>query len=300
MLTESDMPPLQMLVVFESSARHLSFTAAARELGTTQPAISQQVKALEGYLKTPLFKRVYRGVELTDAGHILLKTTQASFGEIRKTVTYIRKKNKTPRINVATDFAFSAYWLLPRLPDFRKRHPDIDIRLHTAQSNVDIGLSDADLAIVFSNGVHSGFYTDKLFEEDVYPICSPRLLEEVGPITDLDQITGVPLLKLNAGDEEKWMTWETLFQQHNTSWSPSHSVMEFDNYTLLVQAAIAGQGFALGWGSLIDDMIDKNMLVGLQAFRSQSHYGYFTVVPQPLVEDPIVKTFKDWIHSQND
>jgi Transcriptional regulator len=92
MLTESDMPPLQMLVVFESSARHLSFTAAARELGTTQPAISQQVKALEGYLKTPLFKRVYRGVELTDAGHILLKTTQASFGEIRKTVTYIRKK----------------------------------------------------------------------------------------------------------------------------------------------------------------------------------------------------------------
>ncbi|MFD1383043.1 choline sulfate utilization transcriptional regulator [Rhodanobacter aciditrophus] len=298
MLSESDMPPLQMLVVFESSARHLSFTAAARELGTTQPAISQQVKALEAFLNTPLFRRVYRGVELTDEGHILLKTTQSSFSEIRKVVSFIRKKNKTPRINVATDFAFAAYWLMPRLPEFRKEHPEIEIRLHTAQSNVDVGLQDIDLAIVFSDGLHKGFVSEKLFEEEVFPVCSPKLAEEYGPFNQLADISSAPLLKLHAESDEKWMVWERLFEQHNSLWSPLQTVMEFDNYTLLLQAAIAGQGVALGWGTLVDDMLDKNLLTAFPAFSTRSSNGYFSVMSPSQVEDPVVKTFKEWLHKK--
>ncbi|RDL45053.1 LysR family transcriptional regulator [Marinomonas piezotolerans] len=296
MLSESDMPPLHMLVVFESSARHLSFTAAARELGTTQPAISQQVKALEGLLNTPLFRRVYRGVELTDEGHILLKTTQSSFSEIRKVISYIRNRNKSPRINVATDFAFAAYWLMPRLPEFRKQHPDIEIRLHTAQSNVDVGMQDIDLAVVFSDGLHKGFVTEKLFEEEVFPVCSPKLVEEFGTLQKLEDISRVPLLKLHTEAIEKWMIWERLFEQNNVLWSPSQTVMEFDNYTLLMQAAIAGQGMALGWGSLVDDMLEKKLLTAFREFTTHSSNGYFTVVSPSRVDDPVVTIFKDWIH----
>lgn len=298
MLYESDMPPLQMLVVFESSARHLSFTAAARELGTTQPAISQQVKALEQFLNTPLFRRVYRGVELTDEGHILLKTTQSSFNEIRKVISYIRNKNKTPRINVATDFAFAAYWLMPRLPDFRRLYPDVEIRLQTSQSNADVALQDIDLAILFSDGRHKGFVAKKLFEEEVFPVCSPKLLEEYGPFNTLEDLTRAPLLKLYAEPEEKWMVWEKLFEQHNMLWSPSQTVMEFDNYTLLVQAAIAGQGVALGWRSLLDDMLESELLVPFPNFTTHSSNGYFSVVSPSRVDGSVVEQFNEWLHQQ--
>lgn len=300
MFTENDMPPLQMLVVFESSARHLSFTAAARELGTTQPAISQQVKALEQFLKTPLFRRVYRGVELTDEGQILLKTTQTSFTEIRKAIGFIRHKHQKPRINVATDFAFAAYWLMPRLPGFRKQFPNVDIRLHTSQSTADVGLQDIDLAILFSDGEHKGLVSQKLFEEVVFPVCSPKLLEEYGPFDALEDITRAPLLKLNAEPDEKWMVWERLFEQHHTLWSPSQTVMEFDNYTLLVQAAIAGQGVALGWGSLLDDMLATELLVPFAEFATHStNNGYFSVVSPARQDDPTVSQFKMWLHQQS-
>ena len=298
MLTENDMPPLQMLVVFESSARHLSFTAAARELGTTQPAISQQIKALEAFLNTQLFRRVYRGVELTDDGHLLLKTTQASLSELQKTLRFIRKKTKTPRINVATDFAFAAYWLMPRLPEFRKQHPEIEIRLHTAQNNVDVGLQDIDLAIVFSDGIHKGFVSEKLFEEEVFPVCSPKLLEEYGPFQQLADISNAPLLKLHAESDEKWMVWERLFELHNDILSPLQTVMEFDNYTLLLQAAIAGQGVALGWGNLVDDMLDKELLIGFPAFSTRSSNGYYSVIPPSRGDDSVVQIFKEWLHKK--
>ena len=299
MLSESDMPPLQLLVVFEASARHLSFTAAARELGTTQPAVSQQVKALESYLNTPLFRRIYRGVELTDAGHILLKTTQGSFSEIRKVIGYIHKKNQSPRLNVATDFAFAAYWLMPRLPEFRRLHPEIDIRLHTAHNSVDIVMQDIDLAIVFSDGEHKGLVAERLVSETVFPVCSPRLLEEYGPFTKLADLSKAPLLKLHSHSEAKWMNWERLFEQHATRWSPAHSMMEFDNYTLLAQAAIAGQGVALGWQALVDDMLDQNMLVPLLDFSVSSANGYFAVNSLSMEEDRVVRTFKQWLRSQD-
>ena len=296
MLTESDMPPLQMLVVFESSARHLSFTAAARELGTTQPAVSQQVKALEAFLNTPLFRRVYRGVELTDEGHILLKTTQTSFNELRKVVSFIRNKHEKPRINVATDFAFAAYWLMPRLPEFRKRYPEVEIRLHSAQSSADIVFQDVDLAIVFSDGVHKGLISKKLFEEECFPVCSPKLLEEYGGFATLEDISRAPLLTLDSEPNEKWMVWEKLFQQHNAHWPPSKTVMEFDNYTLLVQAAIAGQGVALGWGSLLDDMLDNRLLVAFPQFKTHSSNGYYSVVSPSREDEGVVQCFKEWIH----
>ncbi|TPE49184.1 LysR family transcriptional regulator [Maribrevibacterium harenarium] len=298
MLSENDMPPLQMLAVFESSGRHLSFTAAARELGTTQPAVSQQVKALEEFLQTPLFRRVYRGVELTDEGHILLKTTQSSFTEIRKVISYLRKKRTSPRLNVATDFAFAAYWLMPRLPEFRRLHPQIELRLHTAHNSVDIVMQDIDVAILFSDGVHKGFVANPLISERVFPICSPRLLEEYGPFDSLEDLSRAPLLKLHSDVDEKWMNWERLFEKHQTLWSPSQSVMEFDNYTLLVQAAIAGQGVALGWRSLVDDMIEQNMLVPLMDFSVSSTNGYFAVHSQSMAEDEVVQTFTNWLLSQ--
>lgn len=295
MLSENDMPPLQTLVVFEASARLLSFTAAARELGTTQPAVSQQIRLLENMLGVALFERVYRGVVLTDAGYILLKTTQNSLKELRDVLQKIKQAKKSPRINVATDFAFASYWLMPKLPEFRRQYKEIDIRLQTSQSEVDLMSTDADVVILFGEGHYQGYFTEKLLPEIVYPICSPKLIEEYESFDTLADLTKVPLLKLNADMGQKWMDWDHLFQYHGGFWLPSNATMEFDNYTLLVQAAIAGQGIALGWSPLLDDFIQSGVLIALKAFTATSENGYHIVTPKQREPAEQVEIFIDWM-----
>jgi putative choline sulfate-utilization transcription factor len=297
MLMNSELPPLQSLVVFEASARLLSFTAAARELGTTQPAVSQQIRALEVSLGTPLFERIYRGVVLTDAGHILLKTTQSSLQDLRNVMQKIKQKPKSQRITVATDFAFAAFWLMPRLPEFRRLHKDIDIRIQTSQSEVDLVSLEADVAVLFGHGKYQGYLTEKLLPEVVYPVCSPKLLGEFSGFTDLVDLVNAPLLKLNADMGQKWMDWELLFQLNGSQWQPSESVMEFDNYTLLVQAAISGQGIGLGWSPLVDDFIKSGVLVALPNFTVQSDNGYYIVLSKQQAPTAPVAAFLDWLKS---
>lgn len=297
MLSDSDLPPLQLLVVFESAARLLSFTAAARELGTTQPAVSQQIQALEASLGVALFERVYRGVVLTDAGHVLLKTTQSSLRDLREVLQKIKQKPKSQRISVATDFAFAAFWLMPRLPEFRRLHKDIDIRIHTSQSEVDLASLEADVAVLFGEGQYQGYVAEKLLPEVVYPVCSPKLYAEFGGFPGLADLIKAPLLKLNADMGQKWMDWDLLFQLNGSQWTPSESVMEFDNYTLLAQAAISGQGIGLGWSPLLDDFIQSGVLIALPEFAVQSDHGYHIVVSKKRAPTAPVSAFIDWLKS---
>jgi len=295
MLKDTELPPLQSLVVFETSARLLSFTAAARELGTTQPAVSQQIRLLEASLGVPLFERIYRGVVLTDQGHILLKTTQSSLRDLRDVVQKIKQKPKSQRITVATDFAFAAYWLMPRLPEFRRLHKDIDIRIQTSQSEVDLVSIEADVAILFGEGKYQGYLTEKLLPEIVCPVCSPKLLDEFSGFTNLEDLVKLPLLRLNADMGQKWMDWEQLFKQNGSQWQPSESFMEFDNYTLLVQAAISGQGIGLGWSPLLDDFIQSGVLVALSNFSVQSNNGYHIALPKQRAPTAPVASFLNWL-----
>ncbi|MGO2355443.1 MAG: choline sulfate utilization transcriptional regulator [Marinomonas foliarum] len=297
MLDDSDLPPLQSLVVFEASARLLSFTAAARELGTTQPAVSQQIRGLEESLGVTLFDRIYRGVVLTDAGYVLLKTTQSSLRDLRDVLQKIKQKPKTQRITVATDFAFAAFWLMPRLPEFRRLHKDIDIRIQTSQSEVDLVSLEADVAILFGGGQYQGYYSEKLLPEVVYPVCSPKLFSEFSGFNSLADLVSAPLLKLNADMGQQWVDWEQLFQLNDSLWQPSESVMEFDNYTLLVQAAISGQGVGLGWSPLLDDYIQNGVLVSLPHFTVESDNGYYIVLSKQHAPSAAVSDFLEWLRT---
>jgi putative choline sulfate-utilization transcription factor len=297
MLSNAELPPLQSLVVFETSARLLSFTAAARELGTTQPAVSQQIRLLEASLGVLLFERIYRGVVLTDEGHVLLKTTQSSLRDLRDVMQKIKSKPKSQRITVATDFAFAAFWLMPRLPEFRRLHQDIDIRIQTSQSEVDLASTEADVAILFGEGKYQGYLVKKLLPEIVYPVCSPKLFEEYSGFRTLEDLVKSPLLRLNADMGQKWVDWEWLFKSNGSRWQPSDSSMEFDNYTLLVQAAISGQGIGLGWAPLLDDYIQSGVLIALSNFSVQSNNGYHIVLPKQRAQTAPVSAFLDWLQS---
>lgn len=294
MLYHNDMPNLQMLVAFEASARLLSFTAAAKELGTTQSAISQQMKGLEQWLETPLFERVYRGVRLTQEGQMLLDTAQSSLRQLQTVLNKIKNAKKNRQLRFFSDFAFAAYWLMPTLAAFRHQHPDIDIRLETSQSPSDVLSKDTDIAVLFGDGRYPGNQTIKLFSEKVYPVCSPHLLQQVSSLDPLPQLNQLPLLKLKAEAGSKWMSWDDMLRQYSGRLSPPESVMEFDNYTLLIQAAIAGQGIGLGWDPLLNSMINSGVLVPFTDFSLESQHGYYMVMAEHD-PPPEVVLFARWL-----
>ena len=157
MLLKKFMPSAQSLLIFEVAARHLNFTAAAKELGSTQSAVSQQIRGLEQQLELQLFKRIYRGVVLTDTGEQLYEAVESGFGQMTSCLERLQKTRSRQCINVATDFAFAAFWLLPRLPRFRELHPEVEVRIVTSQDQLDFTAQDTDISIVFAKGKPSNY-----------------------------------------------------------------------------------------------------------------------------------------------
>lgn len=283
------------LRVFEVAARHLSFTAAARELRSTQSAVSQQIRTLEENLGLPLFERIYRGVKLTEAGHALFVSVQEGFGTIDRTIERLQHKHRHPHVNILTDFSFAAYWLMPRLPRFRERHPHIDVRIVTNQGVLDWRAQEVDVAIVFCDERTLAGGVPQLFREEVFPVCSPGFLQQHGPISDLETLSKAPLLTLTAEQGQRWLDWPSYFEQLGGITHIESSELTFNNYTLLIQAAIAGQGIGMGWHGLVDEMLEKEMLVGLHDLRLRSARGYGLVDARPDSPGEAKRALWEWI-----
>ncbi len=295
MILSERLPSAQSLLIFEAAARHLSFTAAARELGSTQSAVSQQVRGLEKQLELELFRRIYRGVALTEEGMHLYEAVQGGFQQMVNCLEQLQKTRLRQSINVATDFAFAAYWLLPNLPEFRKQYPEIDVRIITSQGQYDFTGQDIDVAIVFSNQQSAQITGKKLFDEVVFPVCSPAFLTQHGPVQSHKKLASLPLLKLGADAGQGWQDWRSYFKGRRSLVEPSEPVLTFNNYTLLLQAAIAGQGVGIGWGTLVDDLLESKVLVGLREFSLHSDSGYYVVEPKPQELLHAKQLFINWL-----
>lgn len=295
MILSDRLPSVQSLLIFEAAARHLSFTAAAREMGSTQSAVSQQVRGLEKQLELQLFRRIYRGVELTEEGMHLYEAVQGGFQQMVNCLEQLQKSRSRQSINVATDFAFAAYWLLPRLPEFRKQYPEVDVRIITSQGEYDFISQDIDVAILFSRQQPTQAPSQKLFDEVVFPVCSPSFLVQHGPINSHKKLAALPLLKLGTDAGQGWQDWRSYFKGRRSLVEPSEPVLTFNNYTLLIQAAIAGQGMGIGWGTLVDDLLENNVLVGLREFSLRSDSGYYVVEPKPQELLHAKQFFINWL-----
>lgn len=282
------------LRVFETAARQLNFTAAARELRSTQSAVSQQIRTLEAQLGLPLFERVYRGVRLTEAGQALFVSVQEGFTTIERTLERLQQQHRHPRVNILTDFSFAAYWLMPRLPQFRHLHPHIDVRIMTNQGVLDWKDKEVDVAIVFCDE-RTLATVPRLLPEEVSPVCTPAFLQEHGPFDDFTRLAEAPLLTLMADQGQSWMDWAGYFQQRAGITHLQTSELTFNNYTLLLQAVIAGQGIGMGWRGLVDGLLESGILVALdpQPFRTQRGYGLIDVQPDIISEAK--QALKQWI-----
>ena len=299
MLLKKAIPSAQSLLVFEVAARHLNFTSAAQELGSTQSAVSQQMRGLERQLELQLFTRIYRGVALTHSGQQLYEAVASGFQQMADCLQKLQKTRCRRYINVASDFAFAAFWLLPRLPQFCDLHPDVEVRIVTSQAQLDPSNQDIDVSIVFAKSNPSTLPSHLLCIGDVFPVCSPALLEQYGAIKSHKKLAALPLLNLGDYAGQGWLDWRGFFKQRRSQVKPSDPVLTFNNYTLLVQAAIAGQGVGLGWGDLVDDLVDTGMLTALRSFSLTSEWGYFLVEINAKDRLPAKQHFIDWLLTEH-
>ncbi|WP_445380804.1 choline sulfate utilization transcriptional regulator [Pseudomonas syringae] len=289
---------LDLLRAFEVAARLRSFTAAALELGTTQPAVSQQIKRLEEQLATRLFDRIYRGIELTDAGEVLFSHVQAGLQSIDSGLIAITEHHQHEVLQVATDFAFAAYWLMPRLHRFHKVNPDVDVSLVTSERTHSMLRADIDVAVLFGDGRFKQGQSHWLFSEEVFPVCSPQLVAGRQAPLPNDALRDFPLLHLRGESINHWFDWAGVFRALDIPQAPAPGQLRFDNYTLLIQAAIGGQGIAIGWRHLVDDLLDQGLLCRPIAGAAISGQGYYVVLPQRKRRVQIVQQFVDWLASE--
>jgi len=289
------LPPLNSLKSFEAAGRHLSFTRAAAELSVTQAAVSHQVKTLEEYLGVPLFVRLPRKLVLTGAGEALLPVISGSLDEISNTVTAIRQELGTVLLSVRLAPSFAAKWLSPRLGDFRQAHPEIDLRLYHSNEAVDFRRADIDLAVTYGVGDWPDVVADRLLSIDFFPVCSPSYLNPGRPLTDPANLSHYTLLHDSSYDN--WSNWLSLAGLHDIN--PRRGPI-LDDTNVLIQAAIEGQGVALGSTVFVADHLRSTRLISPFDLVLNSEFAYYLVCPEGHHSRPAVLAFRNWILKQAD
>lgn len=286
------------LCAFDLVAQHGNFTGAAEALGISQSAISQRIKALELELGIDLFKREHRGVTLTNDGMRLLNVVRPSMKQMGSSITALLERKSKPRVRLSADFAFSTFWLLPRLPQLRSElGEEIEIQILASQVPPDPYMDDCDINIHVSpiSKMQSGDVM--LMEEKVAAVCSPTFLKENGSITSANDLLNQPLLSLSKPPSAVWQTWYGWFEALGIEGERSRSYNSFNNYDMVVQAAIAGQGVCLGWLGLIDHLLEEGSLVQITDNVISSQAGYVISRDQPEGSRGPDLIF-DWIISQ--
>jgi LysR family glycine cleavage system transcriptional activator len=283
------MPPLNTLRTFEAAARNLSFTKAAEELHVTQAAVSHQIKALEERLGIQLFKRLNRALVLTDPGQAFYPAIRDALEQIRMATQKLYELESTGTLKVTLLASFAAKWLVPRLGRFRRDYPDIDVLLSTSHLLVDFQRDDIDVGIRYGAGEWPGVEAEKLFTEDLFPVCSPSLLDGPVPLRDPADLVEHNLIQ-DAG-----MDWNTWLIAAGVIDEEMHYGTSFLDSSLAMQAAIAGQGVALGRMALVADDLAAGRLVRPFQISLPSNFAYYVVFASHTGDSPKIRAFRDWI-----
>jgi DNA-binding transcriptional LysR family regulator len=281
------LPPLNALRAFEAAARHLSFTRAAEELHVTQAAVAQQVKGLEATLGTKLFRRLPRGLLLTDEGQALLPALKEAFDRIGQAIERLSSAAAGGTLVVSALTTFVLTWLVPRLPRFQAAHPEIEVRLMTTQHLVDFAREDVDVAIRHGTGHWPGLRAERLFDEALTPLCGAAFRERLKSPDDLKRVT-----LLQTTDEDEWPVW--LRAAGVAGFDPRRGPV-FDSTKIAVQAAIDGLGVAIGGPALFADDIAAGRLFQPFPLTVGNGKAYWMVTPGGAAERPKVRAFRQWI-----
>ncbi|MBC7147961.1 MAG: LysR family transcriptional regulator [Rhizobium sp.] len=275
--------------------RRGSLSAAARARGLSQPAVSYQMRQLEQSFGVPLLRRLHRGVALTDEGRRVFDIAARTVAELDELERVIRAAGNRPVIRLCTDYAFSSLWLIPRMHAFRQSHPELDLQIVATQRLAPGWEEDSDIAVAFGSRGEFGQEGVLLMPERVLPICTPAFLAKHGPFDEPGALAGVPLIHLDAAGPSPWFEWTSYLAEVGTGRKADAMLgdMSFNTYAMVIQAALAGQGLALGWLGLVDQIIDSGMLCRAGAVLERKERGYWLLVSRTRRAG--VEQLADWL-----
>ena len=290
------LPPLNALKAFEVAGRHMSFSRAAEELHVTPAAISHQIKALETDLGVKLFRRLNRSLQLTEAGQACLPGLRSAFETMVSAVGRVRDKEDWNILTISAPPAFGARWLVPRIVDFRTANPQIQVRIDPAIRSMDPVRDSVDVAIEFSQGHYSGRSAQRLFGQDVFPVCSPELLSGKNPLTTPADLRRHTLIHFDApmGDPE-WPNWETWLRANNVDRLDPNKGPHFTSPNFTTQALLAGHGVALMAELVVESELATGTLVKPFDISYPGDLSYWALATSVESEDDPVTLFWSWL-----
>lgn len=296
---KDDLPPLDALRAFDAAARHLSFTRAAEELFVTQSAVSKQVIGLESTLAVRLFERKTRALALTAAGERLQRATGIAFAELRRAGAELRG-GEEPTVTLATTQAFASFWLIPRLADFRRRHPGIDIRISADTRLVDLERGRFDAAVRYLQDRDAPATALRLFGETVVPVVSPALLKRSGkPLAKPADLAHHVLLAYEDEDQRRpWLSWPVWLEMAGVPALRPAGSIAFNQYEPTIRAALDGQGVALAMLALVDGLLAQGKLVAPLPQRFSNPRSYYLLLADRAAANPAVDAFRRWLAEQ--
>jgi len=292
------LPPLNSLRAFEVAARRGGFTGAAEELHVTPAAISHQVKTLESHLGLQLFKRLPRGLVLTDAGRELLPQLSRGFDHFARGLGRLKAGGLSGPVTVNAAPSIAALWLVPRLDAFLQSYPEIQVRVLASDDAPDLDRGEADLRIVYGMGEYPGFRTRLMMRDAIFPVCAPSLLN-TRPLRRFSDLRQHTLLQdIDIDPAEPTMTWKRWLHDAGVESVLSGRWVEFGNSILLTEAAVRGLGVALGRMSLVWNHLKSGRLVRPLKAERPSDYSYYTVTTPALAERRRVRVFIEWLEAE--
>jgi LysR family glycine cleavage system transcriptional activator len=283
--------PLAALRAFEAAARHVSYSRAAEELNLTHGAISFQMRALKEELGVDLFKRQGRRMVLTPEGQRLFGYVRDGFARLEQGMEDVRAARRGQVLTVSVHPGFTSYWVIPRLADFQRQHPEIDVSLLPNTALTDFSREDIDMALRYGPGNWPGVVAVKLMDEEVFPVCSPRFNGGILP----KQPRELADLTLLRDARQPWGDW---FKSIGLDLPEPDRGPVYNEPSLVLQAAIAGQGIALARGALARPAIEAGHLTRLFPRGARARFSYYIVYPPAAASIPRVTTFRDWLLRQ--
>lgn len=297
------LPPLDLLRGFESAARHLSFTRAAAELFLTQSAVSRQIQSLETFLGVALFERRHKVLALTEAGQAYYRTVAATLDQLREATRKLREARTGHVLTVTTTVSFASIWLVPRIARFRKAHPRIDVRIAATHEVVDMEREGIDMAIRDCplNNVPPG--AAYLVGEQLAAVCTPGYLKESKaqkrPLARPQDLAHHTLINLHDQlGRWPWLSWAAWFEARGIEELVPAGTVSFDQYDQVIQAALLGQGVALGRMTLAEQYVRDKRLVALFGQAQRVQRAFHAVFARDAQARPEVKVFVEWLKQE--
>ncbi|PAU79411.1 LysR substrate-binding domain-containing protein [Halomonas salipaludis] len=293
------LPPLYALMVFEAAAREQNFSRAARELHVSQAAVSQQVRHLEAYLETPLFRRQGRGVTLTRPGELLKERVNAALSYLVDAVEEATLPQQSLGVSLSANTAMSHLWLSPAIHAFRRHYRDeaLHLRMVTSDRSSDLIADDIDIALLYDTPPRPGWQMEPLFEECLFPVAAPHYLDQHGRRLD----SAKALLDHRLLDFERiepnWVNWERWFSALGIEANNLAPESVFNSYSLLLDAAEQGHGVALGTRHQIDARLADGALERLGSFQVTTGCHYWLALRHDSKANREARQLADWLRA---